>query len=102
MRVNIIRGGSRIPDVLNVESFLPPHNSVFPPQEGSGACLEAPASICLPGLPGASQAPLHCLLCCSPPLPTTRALLEGNSGEGRQAHRVLGPGTDDLSNSAPL
>lgn len=37
MRVNIARGGVRIPDVLNMESALPPHSSVFQPQEGSTA-----------------------------------------------------------------
>lgn len=38
----------------------------------------------------------------SPPLTASRALLEGSSGEETQAYCVLGPGTGDLSNSAPL
>lgn len=84
MRVNIVRGGAKFQMCLTW-SLPCPHTVSLQPQEGSMARARRGSSIPRPAWPFWVSGSAFSLLC-SPPLPTTRALLEGNSGEGRQAH----------------
>lgn len=108
MEVSLVRGRARILDVLNTEPALPAASRLPNRQQetwsrsGAGACSKAVAPPCLPCLPAEPDALLLVAPCYAPPLPTSRALLEGSLREERQAHCVLGLGTGDLSNSAPL
>lgn len=99
VKVSFVKGGARILDVLNAEPARPPCPQA--PQQLAGNTEQGRDTEQEQDRVRGGSFPLlpafH-----SPPLTASRALLEGSSGEETQAYCVLGPGTGDLSNSAPL
>lgn len=99
MKVNAVRGEARIPDVLNTEPALPPCHRSPHRWQGQGAGMFRGCPIYL----GArALLLLYLLLPCPPFSPQLQNTPGRKLREERQAHCVLGPGTGDLSHSAPL
>lgn len=100
MKVNVVRGEARIPDVLNTEPALPPCYRSPNSWQGQGAGVFRGCPIYL-----GARAPLSLYLllpCTGPPAPQLQNTPGRKLREERQAHCVLGLGTGDLSHLAPL